>query len=235
MQKLLPIKIGIVCVVLAGIFLLPGYAQNASAARAWGLGTITHFNLPVSNLGDRFSGAPLIGLKWCYHQNEITYDISCIYSKFSSGKIEDQTFQWIYDGLDYPSPQAASEIRFIGVMGNLQRSFKNFGKFSPYWSVGAGFIQFEHQITDLVFPGQSIPPLDYNFIYTPDPENSTSLSLNLGGGIQYFITPQISLALDAKYNVIFGYMRPMEAWLVEKVSPLQLLNVGFGFIYYFAK
>ncbi len=235
MHKLVPLKIVMICVALAGIPTQPGLAQNASADRTWGLGTITHFNLPVSNLGDRFDGAPLIGLKWVYRHDRITYDISCIYSNFPAGKIEDQTFQWIFDGLAYPSPLAASKIQFVGLLGNLQRVVKPFGHFAPYWSVGAGFIHFEHQITDLVFPGQNIPPLDYNFIYSPDPEKSTSLTINLGGGIQYFITPQIGLALDVKYNFIFGYLRPMEAWLLEKVSPIQLLNVGLGFTYYFAK
>ncbi len=61
------------------------------------------------------------------------------------------------------------------------------------------------------------------------------LSFGFGGGLNYALNPQINLALDVKYNILFGYLRPMEAWLLEDVSPLQIFTVGLDINYYFAK
>lgn len=230
-----PIPLCFMIIVLL-CFWTASFSQAPETRDRWGLGIATNYYLPIFKLNDRFDGAPKIGAKWSYFRNEITYEICYFYSGFSSGKIEDSKFQWVYDGNYYPSPNASSEIVLSGVVGNLQRPFNfSLGPFSPFWSIGAGFIYFKHKIENLVFPGQSIPPLDLNFIYSPEEESRTSLSVNFGGGIQYNLTQQINLALTFKYHVIFGHIRPMEAWYMEKVSPLQLIDFGLDFTYYLTK
>jgi len=222
--------------ILVGILISPVFSQAPSLSDGWGLGVITRAYVPLYNFYDRFDGGPQFGLKWSYTKNTITYEIQYFYSKFPSGKIEESTFQWVYDGKNYQSPEASSELIFSGVVGNLQRPFKfNWGRFFPYWGIGAGFIHYKHTIENLVFPGQSIPPLDLNFTYSPDQESRTALSINFGGGINYTISSKLNLSLDLKYHVLFGYLRPMESWLLEKVSPLQLFAVGLDFTYYFTK
>ena len=97
------------------------------------------------------------------------------------------------------------------------------------------FIYYQHQIKDLIFPGQSILPLDPTFKFSPEVENQTAFSLNFGGGLRYSLASQLDVDLNLRYNIIFGYLRPMEAWLLEKVSPMQFLGIGVDLTYYFNK
>ncbi|MBN1350316.1 outer membrane beta-barrel protein [candidate division KSB1 bacterium] len=236
MYRLYLVRLIIILLILVSFSALPVYSQPTAQSTKWGFGITGNYFLPIFNLNERFAGGLQYGFKWSYCKNSTTYDIQYIYSKFSSGKIEEATFQWVYDGNQYTSPDASSEIHCSGVMGNLQQPIKfGFGNFLPYWNIGAGFIYYEHQIKDLVFPGQSIPPIDYTFTYSPDKESNTALSINFGGGLHYPLTRQFDLALDLKYYILISYLRPMEAWLLEKVSPIQLFAVGLDLTYYFGK
>lgn len=233
MYRLYLVRLFIICTILVSISVPPVCSQAASPADKWGFGVTTNYFLPLYNLYDRFDGGAQFGFKWSYLKDETTYDIQYFYSKFPSGKIEETEFQWIFDGLNYPSPAASSEIMFSGVSGNLRQPFKfNWDQFFPYWSIGAGFIYYEHKIENLVFPGQSVAPLNLSFTYSPDKENRTALSINFGGGVSYAVTSQLTLSLDLKYHVFFSYLRPMEAWYLEKVSPLQIFAVGLDLTYY---
>ena len=236
MYRLYLVRLFFVCLIMVNILVAPVFSQTSSTSDKWGLGLSTNYNVPLFNFYDRFNGGPQLGLKWGYITNNLTYEIQYFYSKFSSGKIEDRKFQWVFDGNEYPSPDASSEIVFSGVVGNLRRPLKfNWAGFKPFLSINAGFIYYKHTIKNMVFPGQGKPPLDLTFKYSPDPENRTVLSIGFGGGLSYAVTPQINLALDVKYNILFGYLRPMEAWLLEDVSPLQLFTIGVDLNYYFVK
>ncbi len=211
-------------------------AQESSHENKWGFGLAANYSVPLQNLFDRYNGGPKIAFKWSYIKDDLIYEIEYFYSKFSSGKIEESKFQWNYDGNYYLSPDASSEMMFMGLIGNLKFPIKvNWSGISPFWGIGAGFTYYEQKIENLVFPGQSIPPLDVNFTYSPEKESNTALSANIGAGLQYFMTQQISFTLSFKYNILIANLRPMEAWYLEKVSPIQLLDVGFEFIYYFTQ
>jgi len=212
------------------------WSQDVMQQDRWGLGITSQYDVPLYNFYDRFDGGPNIGLKFSYIKNMITYEITYFTSKFPEGKIEKRKFQWILDGQYYASPEASSEISLSGLIATLKKPFHfAFGPIHPFWSIGSGFIYYKHQIRDLIFPGQSILPLDPSFTYSPDVENRTSFSINFGGGLQYSLGSQLDVALNFRYNIIFGYLRPMEAWLLEKVSPMQLLGVGIDLTYYFNK
>jgi len=215
---------------------LPAWPQDVSQGGKWGLGLTSKYDLPLYNFYDRFDGGPKLGLKFSYVKNTTTYEITYFTSQFSKGKIEKSKFQWVYDGNYYSSPNASSEIAFTGLIASLRRPFHfKFGPLVPFWSVGAGFVYYKHEIQDLIFPGQSIPPLDESFTYSPDAEEQTSFGVNFGGGFGYNVSSQLKLSLNFQYNILFGYLRPMEAWLLEKVSPLQLLDLGIDLTYYFGE
>lgn len=224
------------CIIVTCFLNVPGWSQQSLQNDRWGFGILTRYNVPLYNFFDRYDGGAKLGLKLSYVKNSITYELSYFSSKYSQGKIEDAEFQWVYDGNYYPSPDASSEISFSGVIANLEKPFRfRLGILTPVWSIGSGFIYYKHEIKNMVFPGQSIPPLDFNFTYSPDLEERTSFSVNFGGGVLYEISPRLRLALNCKYHIIFGYLRPMESWLMEKVSPLQLFDVGLDLTFYFAQ
>ena len=211
-------------------------SQEVPSGTQWGLGLSSQYDIPLYTFYDRFDGGANIGLKVSFVKNTTTYDITYFTSNFSNGKIEKTKFQWVFDGNYYSSPKASSDISFHGLTATLQKPFHfNIGPLSPFWSVGSGFIYYKHEIRNLVFPGQSVPPLDQNFIYSPDDETRTSFSINFGGGLAYNPAPQLKLALNLRYNIIFGYLRPMEAWFLEKVTPMQLFGIGLDLTYYFNK
>ena len=211
-------------------------AQDVSVESKWGLGLSAGYLLPMGKLSDRFSGAPKITLKVSNLQNDVAIEGEFFYSNFSSGKIEDLEFQWEYNGEYYPSPEASSQLEFMGALVNLKFPTElNWSGVSAYWSLGLGFTFSEHKIENLVYPGQQTTTLNTEFTYSPDVEKRTALHSSMGVGLNYFVSPEMYLGLSCKYNLIASILRPMEAWKLEKVSPLHLFEVGFEFIYYFTK
>ncbi len=221
-------------IIVIGLLNLPVWGQQSSQIDKWGVGVFTGYNVPIFNFSDRFDGGPKFGLKLSFVKNNTSYEVAYFTCKYPSGKIEQAKFQWNYDGSYYSSPDASSEMVFHGITFGIEEPLMfSLGPLVPFWSIGAGFIYYKHEIKNMVFPGQSIPPMDLSFTYSPDVEERTSFTINLGGGLQYEVNSHIKLALFLKYHIIFGYLRPMEAWSIEEVSPIQTLDVGFDLIYYF--
>ena len=211
-------------------------AQDVSVESKWGVGLSAGYLLPMGKLSDRFIGVPKITLKGSYLQKNITIEGEFFHSNFSSGKIEDMKFQWVYNGKYYPSPKASSQLKFLGALVNLKfPTGLNWSGLSAYWSLGLGFTFSEHQIENLVYPGQLTTTLNTEFTYSPDVEKRTALHSSMGVGLNYFVSPEMYLGLSCKYNLIASILRPMEAWKLEKVSPLHLFEIGLEFIYYFTK
>jgi len=226
-----------ICSIVACLILLCMFSsQSWSQQDRWGLGITPQYDIPLFNFNNRFAGGPNIGLKFSYEKTNTSYEIIYFNSKFSQGKIEDLTFQWVLDGENYTSPQASSEFSSKGILAVLKKPFRlSIGPLVSYWSIGSGFVTYQHQIKDLIFPGQTILHLDPTFTYSPEVENQTAFSLNFGGGLRYRIGSQLDVDLNVRYNIVFGYLRPMEAWFLEKVSPMQSLSIGIDLSYYFTK
>lgn len=223
-------------VVLLIVFSTQCWSQNRGDKSTWGLGISPQYEVPIFNFQDRFKGGPNAGLKFSYTKNGLDYEVLIFSTKFSHGKIEDRTFQWNLDGQYYTSPEALSEFESRGLLGILKKPLsRSFGPLTPYWSIGAGFIYYQHSIQNLIFPGQSILPLDPSFTYSPEPENQTAFSLNYGGGLRYAISTALIVDLNLRHTITFGYLRPMEAWLLEKVSPMQSLGIGIEMTYYLGR
>ncbi len=223
-----------IILLTVSIFNSNTFAQDTSVEGKYGLGISAGYFLPIGKLYERFNGGPKIALKGSYLTDDINYEAEFYYSNFSSGKIEDLSFKWPYDSEYYASPDASSQMEFLGVLVNFKfPTGLDWSGLSLYYSVGAGFTYYEYQIKDMVYPGQLTTAINMDFTYSPDVEKHTALHVNVGAGLQYFVTPAIYLGLNCRYNVIASSLRPMEAWLLEKVSPLQLLDINFEFLYYF--
>ena len=226
----------VVCLIFLIMAGSQAWSQEKSQNEYWGFGITPQYDIPAFKFNDRFAGGPNLGLRFSYVKNEITYEIICFYSIFSHGKIEDETFLWNIDGQYHTSPEASSKYMSGGMLGILKKPFRRkIGPLSPYWSTGAGFVYFKHQINDLIFPGQTILPIDPTFTFSPEEEIQTAFNINFGGGFRYSITQQLKADLNLRYNFLFAYLRPMEAWLLEKVSPMQSLGIGIDLTYYFTK
>ena len=152
MSRFFAICVVLTCTAFMCFLTTPASAQTGSFNERWGLGFTTNYSLPLYKFADRYNGAPAIAGKFSYEKNGLTYDIRYFYSNFSDGKIEKSEFQWSFDGEFYPSPNASSEMRFTGLVANLQKPFNfNVGPFIPFWTVGSGFIYYKQEINDLVF------------------------------------------------------------------------------------
>ena len=227
-------RLGFVIILTLSILNSKAIAQDTSVEGKWGLGLSAGYLLPLGNLYDRFDGGPKIALKVSYLKDDVTYEAELYYSSFSSGKIEDLKFCWPYNKEYYPSPDGSSQMDFLGLLANFKfPTGLDWSGLSLYYSVGAGFTYYKHQIKNMVYPGQLTNEINMDFTYSPDVEKHTALHANIGVGLQYFVTPEIYFGLGCRYNIIASYLRPMEAWLLEKVSPIQLLDINLEFIYYF--
>jgi len=215
--------------------------SGAEVGGTWGLGITANYDLPVLKLKQWFpSGGPQIGGTLLHVINDTwTAEVEGNWSKYSNGDLEDRAFLWSVDGLEYKSPQASSQMTWTTGVVNWIRHFDKGGKKfndgggAPYALIGAGFFHYENDISGLVFPAQNATPLDTSVILRPVSDVRTALGLNFGLGLEYFASSTMAIDFRGQYNVVFGTVRPLEAWGLEEVFPFQKLNVGVRFKMYF--
>jgi len=112
-------------IIMMGLFNAPIWGQQSSQIDKWGVGVFAGYNRPLFNFYDRFDGGPKFGLKLSFVKNNTTYDVAFFTSKYSSGKIEQAEFQWNYDGNYYSSPDASSEMEFLGMTVGIEKLFRD--------------------------------------------------------------------------------------------------------------
>jgi hypothetical protein len=113
---------------------------------------------------------------------------------------------------------------------NKTRSFA--GKMlQPFTSYGLGLYNYTHQVSGMIYPGQSKKPLDTEFLLDPITDRRVAWGANIGVGFESPLGQNLSLALDLSYNAAIGYLRSFEDWGLKEVMPLQFLTIGIGFNY----
>ena len=152
------------------------------------------------------------------------------------GKIEDLAFTWPIDKLKYSSPDANSRFNLnsflINALAHLKtRSSGSELQLLPYISVGAGVYDYQDQITGMIYPGQKLQPLDQALMLDPQEDEHTALGANFGLGMTV-VQDRFGLDIRGRYHIILGDLRPLEAWGVESVFPITMLDFRTTFKLY---
>ena len=158
------------------------------------------------------------------------------HAKLTEGKIEGRAFTWGVDKKKYLSPEAQSRLNLNGFLMNaLVRLREGSGsgvELAPYIAVGAGVYDYQDRISGLIYPGQKVAPLDPELLIEPRQDDHTALGANFGLGMTV-IQGHFGLDVRARYHMILGDLRPMEAWGLESVFPMGMVDVRTTFKIYF--
>ncbi len=220
-------------ILVAVTFLL---VQSLSAQKS--IAFLTGTGLPVSGLNDWYSATPVIGLQYVISTDEITKVVMEFhYQNYSGGSIADRKFRWIVDYDNYKSPAADANMNWNDFIIKTRKYFPNntrsfAGKIlQPFASYGLGLYNYTHQVSGLIYPGQSKKPLDTEYLLDPITDRRVAWGGNIGVGFDSSLGQNVSLALDLTYNAAIGYLRSFEDWGLKEVMPLQFLTIGIGFNY----
>ena len=210
--------------------------QSLSAQKS--IAFLTGTGLPVSGLNDWYSATPVIGLQYVISTDEITKVVMEFhYQNYSGGSIADRKFRWVVDYDNYKSPAADANMNWNDFIIKTRKYFPNntrsfAGKIlQPFASYGLGLYNYTHQVSGLIYPGQSKKPLDTEYLLDPITDRRVAWGGNIGVGFESSLGQNVSLALDLTYNAAIGYLRSFEDWGLKEVMPLQFLTIGIGFNY----
>ncbi len=102
----------------------------------------------------------------------------------------------------------------------------------PYVAIGGGFYDYTDEISGMVYPGQNLEPLDTDLVILPRQDDHTALGVN--GGLGMMVAQgRFGLDVRARYHMIIGDLRSMEAWGLESVFPISIIDVRTTFKLYF--
>jgi len=227
---------------LVGLLLLVwvSLAGAQEVAGRWGIGILWNYDAPAFGLRDWYSGTSKIGGTFIYVSSPTrAVEVEYHRAEFTHGSIEEKEFEWAADGNRYLSPEASAEMTFSSVLVNAVLYSSKRGipfsaaRYTPYLVVGGGFYGYEHKVSGLIYPGQKTKPLDPDVKLEPFSDTRKALGANLGLGVEAFVTSNVSIDLRARYNFIVGELRPMEAWGLKRVFPIQSADVGACVKFYF--
>lgn len=228
--------------VLLSLALIGSGAAVAEVNGTWSVGVTGQYDMPLFKLNQWFpSGGIDIGGTISRINNPTwTFELDARYAKYGSGELENRSFLWSVDLQEYNSSNASSEMTWFTVTANYIYHFNgggeklNTGGGAPYFVIGSGFYHYNNEISGLIYPGQS-GTLDTNLIQRPESDVRTALGVNAGVGVEYFASQNFAFDLRAQYHVIWGHVRPLEAWGLQEAFPFHKLNLGVRLKLYFPK
>ena len=183
--------------------------QSLSAQKS--IAFLTGTGLPVSGLNDWYSATPVIGLQYVISTDEITKVVMEFhYQNYSGGSIADRKFRWIVDYDNYKSPAADANMNWNDFIIKTRKYFPNntrsfAGKMlQPFASYGLGLYNYTHQVSGMIYPGQSKKPLDTEFLLDPITDRRVAWGANIGIGFESSLGKNLSLALELTYNAAIG-------------------------------
>ncbi len=230
-------------VLLTGILIL-ALGESAVAqdfTPRVGIGGNISLNVPVQGLKTWFDPAPQFGVVVVYHRSPRTeLEFEYYHARFEDGSLENAQFTWAPTGTQnfqtYGSPNANSNMKFHSFLVNgvfhFKRDLAN-EKTQPYFSFGSGFYHYRTSESGLIFPGQTGNSLNASTVMEPDGDVRTTIGINLGLGLAFQTSDRFAIDLRARYHIIIGQLRPMEAWGLKSVYPFQALDLGLRLKTYF--
>jgi len=218
--------------ILSNVFLVQSVIANQSFSIMTGTG------IPVSGLNSWYNSAPILGLQYIIDNNENSKTIiEFHYQLYSDNSLSDREFYWVVDRNNYKSPDANANMDLVDFIIKSRIYFpdkaRSFGKrkLNPFSSYGLGLYYYNHEVSGLIYPGQSKKPLDTEFQLSPIADKRYAWGANVGFGFETILNANLSLIIDINYNAAIGYLRPFEDWGLKEVMPLQFLTIGLGFNY----
>lgn len=223
----------------------------------WGMGGFIAYNAPLFTFGDRWDGnADKWGINLSYvSNNRMTMEVEYHRSKFDDGILERAPFTWGVTNKEYTSkevePSSSYTMKFnslllSGVVHFRRDRQMDEGNFSPYVVVGAGFYDHSAVAENILWPGQNENEakaagagVDAEGLTLPavvmarQEDTRTALAVTVGFGLEAFLTPTIAIDTRLRYHFMLSELRPYDAWLLNKVFPLQMMDLTAGFKFYF--
>jgi hypothetical protein len=224
--------------LVAGSLVALGAADVSAEETRYGAGIFFDRSVPTQGLGDRYAASQKFGLVFDYKlSSRATLEFEYHHAGMDKGKIETASFTWGVDGERYASPEAKSSFNLNSFLMNalvrLGEEPEGEGlELIPYVAVGAGFYDYQDEISGLIYPGQRFEPLDADLLIDPRRDDHTSIGANLGLGMSV-MQGGYGLDLRARYHLIMGDLRSMDAWGLESVFPMGLVDVRTAFKLYF--
>ncbi len=223
----------------------------------WGVGGFIAYNIPMFTFGERWDGSTD---KWGFNLNyvsssRLTMEVEYHNAKLSNGVLVTKPFTWGPTGKDYASgdvnENSSYNMKFnslllSGIVHFRKDRSMDEGSYSPYLVVGAGFYDHLAAADNIVWPGQTegdaasagggldadgdrIPAV----VMARQEDTRTALTATVGFGLEAFLTPTLALDIRGRYHFMVSELRPYDQWLLNKVFPLQMIDLAVGFKMYF--
>jgi opacity protein-like surface antigen len=236
---------------------LSGPAGAQDLKGRWGVGGFIAYNTPLYAFGERWDGnAQKWGINLSYvSSNRLTMEVEYHNAKLDDGILERREFTWGPTGKKYASEDLNADSRYVMDFNSLllsgqvhfrrDRSMEE-GSFSPYVVVGAGFYDHSAVAENIIWPGQNendakaagagvdaagltLPAV----VMARQEDTRTALTATFGFGLEAFLTKTIAIDSRVRYHFLLTELRPYDAWLLNKVFPLQMMDLTAGFKFYF--
>lgn len=225
--------------LVAGLLVLLAVPRVSAQGHRFGAGISFDRSIPVMGLGDRYPATQKYGLMLDYRTApKTTLEFEYNHALLSDGKIERMSFTWPGDKEKYLSPQARSEMKLNSFLVNAlirldPADTSDTGmQLVPYLAIGAGFYAYHHRVSGLIYPGQQGAALNPDLLLEPQEDAHVSLGANFGVGMTV-VRGHFGLDARARYHLILGNLRPMEAWGLKSVFPMGMVDVRTAFKFYF--
>ena len=217
------------------LILSPVFAQETGSK--YGAGIFFDRSVPIFGFDDRYAASQKFGVILDYKMSvRTTLEFEFHHAKLTDGKIEEIAFTWGVDKKTYTSPEAKSEFNLNSFLLNalvfLREPSSGDIQLQPYVAVGGGFYDYQDKITGLIYPGQNATPLNTDLLIEPRQDDHTALGVNAGLGMAV-MQGRFGLDVRARYHMIIGDLRSMEAWGLKSVFPISMIDMRTTFKLYF--
>lgn len=220
-------------------------ASEASAAGKWAVGGFVDYNSPQRGMKKRFSGVSKFSAAIDYVKSDL-FTVAIEYNRadFKNGKLETLPFTWAVDNKKYTSPAGRSTMKLntLAVNGivypgssNQSHGFKA-KDYRWYVVIGGGYCDYKAENKNFIYPGQTggvTKTLNPATLMEPQMDKRVALTANVGAGVEAFISDSWAIDVRWRYNIIVGEIRPLLLWNLERIFPIQFMDIGAGMKFYF--
>jgi len=227
---------------LWSIVLVAVVSSAQAASGQYGLGLYGSVLQPVGTLKKWYSTSPNGAVQLAYAISPKTMaEVEFHYAKFKDAGLKDRAFTW-FNGTGaanrslVKSPGAKAKMWMGSLLVNGVRNFRADKPHGgvPYLSAGIGFYKYRHDVSGLIWPGQSGTAIktDSQNMLEPIKDRETALSMNVGLGAYFRTSEQFVVDMRVRWNVSMGQLRSFEDWGFVQTFPLQSVNFMIGFKYF---
>jgi opacity protein-like surface antigen len=218
------------------VLLCAPQANAAEDGSGFGVGVFVDRNVPILKFGDRYDSGLKFGATFDYElSSRTTLEFEYHHATLNDGDIETNAFYWPVDKNWYYSPEAEAKFTLnsfiMTAMAYLGETTAGDLRLLPYVAIGAGIYDYQEKVSGMIYPGQPVEPLDTSLLLQPQEDDHTPLGATLGLGMTVRQN-RFGLDVRARYHMIMGDLRPMEAWDIEEVFPISVVDLRTTFKLY---